>query len=527
MAFSMVACTNVPPATSSSERENNPPVEDDENDDIEDDNGENDNTQSSTTGSSTVQSNTTGSSTVQSSTSSSNNGGTTGGSPTQILTPDRINYEAKTSGTGSNRVIHYVNEMMQHPVMTSFYNGYASALTMTFDDGYDVGTGTLVSDIYEKFGWRGTMMLGPCFLGSDEIIKEWNNVFARGYLDVGCHGYNHKEPTTLDPSEYEHEIKDAIMFLREKFPGQRVLTFATPFAHINGPYEEYLSQFVIGNRLEAGGTLVNPQTNPDYNPFRVMAVSVNKSNPLIPVHSAVKTGIEKGHWTVELFHCVKPSASASTDIDYEVFEYHCNYLYRNYRDDLWFATFEEVLLYMEQAKRATIAYTDCDRTSMTFKVTPDSTLDKELYNFDMSTQIYLPAFADSAYATVNGEYQPLTLLVDQKSGDKSVIVKKIPATGESEVVVYLGANKNMRNNCLHRYAVDEIVEPTHEEGGYTINKCHKCEHTYNSAYTAPVHTFNGDVVVVIEPTQSDAGLAKHYCTHCDEYDVREVEYAGD
>ena len=213
-------------------------------------------TQSSTVSSETVSStnDSTTQSTIQSTTQSTHQSTTTSSTtassrPAPVITEDMTPYKVNVVGTGDNRVIKYVNDTFSYPIITPYYNGYKTALTMTFDDGYDTGTGTIVSDMFEKYGYRGTMMIGPCFINGEEYITEWNKIFARGYLDLGCHGYNHKEPTTLPSSEYEHEIKDAIMFLREKFPGQRVLTFATPYAHINDAYESYLSQFVLGNRL--------------------------------------------------------------------------------------------------------------------------------------------------------------------------------------------------------------------------------------------------------------------------------------
>lgn len=524
--LSLIGCvnTNVPsnnPVTSSSNEENN--TTDDESDDTS--GSTNNSTLDSTTNSSSNDTN--NSTNDNENTDNGNTGGNTGGSterPKPTIVPDRTKYVAETVGSGNEKYIYYIYDLIKHPVMAPYYNGYKSALTMTFDDGYDLGTGTIVSDQFEKYGFKGTAMISACWM-NEEAIEAWNKVFARGYLNLGCHGYNHKNPEGLSTSEYEHEIKDAIMFLREKFPGQRVLTYATPFAHINDSYEEYLRDLVIGNREESGGGLVNLKNSLDFNPYRVKAFSVNKNVRLQPIHDAVQTGVEYGNWTVELLHCVVPEGGAGTDITQEVFEYHCEYLYRHFRDTVWFATFEEVLVYAEQLKHISIEYTACDRNSMTFKVTPDGTLDKELYNIPMSVIVYLPgSFADSAYALVNGEYQDLEVVYEKETQDTYATVRNISFLEETEIVVYMGGNKTMKNNCTHRYSVDSVVEPTHETFGYTVNKCSKCEHTYNSAYTGLKHDYTGEEVVVIEPTKSENGLSKYYCTQCDKYEVREVAY---
>ena len=439
-----------------------------------------------------------------------------------VIVPDRTQYKADV--VGDKEAIYYINDLIRHPVLTPYYNGYKAALTMTFDDGYHAETGNNISDQFEKFGFRGTMMLGVCFINSESMIRSWNEVFARGYLDLGCHAYDHKAPSSLSSSEFAHEIRDAVMFLREKFPGQRVLTFATPLAQITDAYEDYLEGLVIGNRLEAGGSTVNLGKDLGYNPYRVKAVSFNVRTNMSGLRTEVESAVKNGSWIVELCHCVKENADG-VDVELSVFQNHCEWLYRNYRDSLWVTTFEDVLVYGEQLRHTTIDYTACDREGMTFTVTPDGTLDYTLYKIPMTIMVYLPDFADSAYATVNGEYQPLEITSSPTTGERIVYVRNIDATKVSEVKVYLGANKTMKNNCVHSYSVSEVVEPTHETGGYTLNECSKCAHTYYSKYTNPVHDYTGEEVTVIEPILTQRGLKKVYCTHCDKYIVEEVRYA--
>lgn len=531
MLFSLLACVpSMPPVPSASSLE-------EENEETKSSVGTgNSTTDSGTTNSSTQSSNNTDGtqnsgtvdSTPNSSTTSSskNDGGSVDKPTTPTYVPDRTKYEATTVGTGDSKAVYYIKELLTFPTLTPYYNGYKTALTMTFDDGYDVNTGTVVSDQFEKYGFRGTAMLGVCFINDDGLIKGWNEVFSRGYLTLGCHGYDHKQPVGLPSSEYEHEIKDAIEFLREKFPTQRVLTFATPYAHIDDPYEDYLDELVIGNRLESGGNRVI--LGESFNPYRVQAMRVDKSKDISVIQSIVDSSVKSGAWTVELYHCVLEQASNGTDISRGVFEYHCSWLYRNYRDDIWFATFEDVLIYAKQLEHTSVTYTDCDRESMTFTVSPDGTLDSEIYNIPMSLTVYLPSkLCDSAYAEVNGVYQPLVVETDFETAYKYAVVKEIPVDSESQVKVYIGGNKTMQNNCIpHRYYVDEVVEPTHDTIGYTVNKCTKCETTYNSNFTSVAHDFSGEVTEVIAPTVKVPGLSKFKCLYCDEYEVREVEYTA-
>lgn len=520
MLFSLIACGKVetPETTESTDEiEDTEDTEDSEDSENSEDSKDTNDTEDEDNNTSTDSSSS--ASTNQSTTSSSTGGNTGTDRPKPSLVPDRTKYNAKTDGN----VIYYASEAIMRPVLTSYYNGYKTALSMTFDDGYDLGTGTAISDQFERFGFRGTMMIGVTFINSDTYVEGWNNVFARGYLDLGCHAWAHKEPTSMSYDEYEHEIKDAIMYLREKFPTQRVLTFATPYAHINNSYQDYLSQFVIGNRLEAGGSEV--VLGKDFDPYRVKAISVNERANMTTVQGYIADYVKRGVWIVELYHCILSPAVNGTDMDKDKFAAHCEWLYRNYRDDIWFASFEDVLIYSKQHEHTTVTYTACDKDSMTFEVKSDSELDRSIYNFDMSLKVYIPNEffeVDSVCAEVNGKAQYLEVKYEDITMYKYVVVTGIPVTEDATVQVFMGGNKIMKNNCVpHKYITAEVVEPTHESGGYTLYECTKCANTYKGLYTAPVHDYSGEVVVAIEPTKFLKGLAKHYCTQCDKYEVRD------
>ena len=173
-----------------------------------------------------------------------------------------------------------------------------------------------------------------------------------------------------------------------------------------------------------------------------------------------------------------------------------------------------------------VDYTACDRESMTFTVKADGTLDKDIYNFPVSLKVYLPnKLCDSAYAEVNGIYQPLEIEFEEDTGYKFTIVRDIPYTEASEVKVYLGGNSTMKNYCIpHKYSVVDIIEPTHDTMGYKLYECSKCYSTYKSEFTSPVHDYSGEETVVIEATETQKGLSKFKCLYCDKYEVREVVY---
>lgn len=422
--------------------------------------------------------------------------------------PDRTTYSARYTPNGDK--IYYRIYQLTSPTMTPYYNGYEAAISMTFDDGYDTNTGVIVSDIYEELGFRGTMMLGPCFINNSYTISAWQETFERGYLDVGCHGYDHLEPTDLSPSQYPHEIKDAINFLKASFPNQKVATFATPYAHINNSYRDYLSQYAIANRLEAGGSYVYP--GQDYDPYRIKAISVNLAHSTGSAEATADLIVSQNGWLVELYHCVLENAVNSTDINREAFESHCRNLYNKYNGRVWFGSFEDVAIYQAQARNTTITYTDADRESMTFEVA--CSIANEIYDIPMTAQIYVPFFTDSAYAVINGEIQPLEVVT--YSNVKYVMVKDIPTSSEGvSVKVYIGGNEHCTNGCRHRYTFGGTTPASCNAPSYSEMECGICHHKYKIRYTGEAlpHTL-GEMVVESEPTLEANGIGKQICSVC-------------
>lgn len=444
--------------------------------------------------------------------------GGTGTTPTPPVTPsyypDKTKYEAIVTPDGKN--IYYTNNYkLIAPEFKGYYHGYKAALSMTFDDGYTVSTGQIVSDEYEKYGgFRGTAMLWVSCL-SDNAYTQWNNAFARGYMDAGCHSWNHKEPIGLSSSEYEHEIKDAIEHLRLKFPTQRVLTYATPLAHIDNSYKEYLDDLVISNRLVGDGR--NDIFSDKFSIYHISAQSVNNQTPITTVKGNIEAAVNNGEWMVELLHGVTESGGDGIDFAANSFRLHMNYLFDKYRDTVWFGSFEDVSIYAMQVKHASIKYVSCDKEGMSYTIECD--LDESIYNIPMSFRAYVPNFTDSAYATVNGVYQPLTIERDKTNGAYFVTVIDVPVN-DADVKVYIGSNKQFRNGCGHIYVDNEVVASDHDNFGYTERICTKCEHTYRMKFTKPECDFSGEVETICEATTAEmVAYSRVYCTHCDKYKV--------
>lgn len=240
-------------------------------------------------------------------------------------------------------------------------------------------------------------------------------------FDLGCHGYNHISANELTLSDYDLEIKEAIEFLRQTFEGQRVNTFAAPYNTVNESFIDYLDEYVIACRLGTNGTL--GYLGKDFDMYRVRAFSVGESTDFASLQYQIGCLVDNGAWVVQYIHTVTEGAPyESVGISKATLDSHCKQLYDAYNGSVWFASFQDVAMYAHQHKNVEITEVDLTGDTMVFSV--NTTLDTQEYNVPMSVKVYLPSFASSAYALVNGQRQELEINTD--GANKYACVLDIP-----------------------------------------------------------------------------------------------------
>ena len=404
------------------------------------------------------------------------------------ITEDYTKYNATYNAAKTK--INYGKETLNAPELSKFYNNYEAAISMTFDDGDHLDTGRTLNELFEKYGFRGTLMFTANNVKG--TADEWNEILSKGYLDVGCHGYHHVGPTSIsDEATLTRETKEAVELLRELFPTQKVLTFATPLANITDEYEAALRDLVIANRLEQFGNKV--VYGGDYNMYRIQASSFNEGKTIDYINSQANDAVKSGAWLVELMHGVVDGKRYNTDINKETFAAHCEYLYNKYNGRVWFGSFEEVSLYVYQYENSTLEYVACDKNSMTFKITTDPSLDKEIYNIPMSAKIYIPSYATSAYYVVDGVEYDVTV---EKLGERVrfVNLNNMPTDGTPVQLFFSGNNKTMNGCYMHVYDKVADVESTCTTHGYIEYECMYCHNTYKNKYY-DLHNYTDEIEV--------------------------------
>ncbi len=391
-----------------------------------------------------------------------------------ILDHDTIKYEAKYADAKKTK-IKYGTYSIKAPTVAKYYNNCSAALSMTFDDGADADAARLAESIMSQYGFKGTLFVNISNISRN--LSEWQQIVAGDTFDIGSHGWDHIGPNSISSSQMEHEIKDSYDYLQQNFGYENPVTYATPLSQLTNAYKDYLIECgFISNRLETGGEMFSfdKETN---DMFRIYAKRIDtKNNVETNVRNNIAPALDSGKWFVDLFHNVR--VQDSTDISEQDFRNHCQWLYDNYNGEVWFGSYDDVAKYLIQRESTTVEYVDCDSESMTFVATVDKN-----YGQEMTLEIYLPFFIDSAYAEINGETQYLTLV--KKPNTRIVYVNTEISEQGTEIKIHLGGNDKYFNNCQHNYVENEVVAPTADSYGYTEMVCtnEKCGHVYKAQYT--------------------------------------------
>ncbi len=257
-------------------------------------------------------------------------------------------------------------------------------------------------------------------------------LWREAVFDIGCHGYSHISADELASSDYEHEVKEAIEYLRETFPGQEVLTFAAAFNTVTLNYLAYLDDYAISCRI--GGNGQQAYLGSDFDKYIIKAFGFNENTNFTTLQAQTDELVKNGAWVVYFFHTVT-DAEPYEDVGTSkaVLDAHCKALYDKYNGDVWFGSFQDVSIYSYQLENVKITPTNLEGETMVFNV--NTTLDTDIYNIPMSIKINIPSSSDSAYALVNGTRQNVEIVTEQ-DGNKYICVLDVPINNSTVEICF-------------------------------------------------------------------------------------------
>src|SRR6185295_15136669 len=137
------------------------------------------------------------------------------------------------------------------------WNGYLSAISLTFDDGDPIHLDLVFPEL-QKRKLRATFFL---ITNKLDRIENWKKLAASGQ-EIGNHTLDHKHVGEFKPGEARHQVNDAKDFLEKTF-GKPILTFDYPFVEITPEIKKWVDE---GHFIARGGFGSNYYQDPDSEP---------------------------------------------------------------------------------------------------------------------------------------------------------------------------------------------------------------------------------------------------------------------
>ena len=126
-------------------------------------------------------------------------------------------------------------------------------IAMTYDDGGSEEYIRHIMKVYEKYGFRVTFFVtGQWVGGHKELTKE---MIERGF-EIGCHGWDHSEMSSLSREEATKQIEDFLDLMKEVDKGYEVKLIRFPYGSRNQVLREIAAEYGLRSIMwsnESGG----------------------------------------------------------------------------------------------------------------------------------------------------------------------------------------------------------------------------------------------------------------------------------
>ena len=321
---------------------------------------------------------------------------------------------------------------LEAPVVCDWADNKKAAVSITIDDG-NYESAVKYNELQKKYEIRSTQFIIPGRLESADstIMNGWRNIFKQGYMDVGNHSYAHKlkyNTSTYTDEELAADITDSQQRIKEFFPGNDVISFATPWGQTPDNVVEELKKGHYANRLASGGYLP-AKTPTDF--YKIPAYAVQYGTTVEKVNGYVDSAIARGGWYVELLH---PLGSEGSDpkgysSNYETIEEHFKYIKSKVDSgEVWSGTFNEVVRYIYERDSAKIETVKAEEKSMVINLT-DGMKNNKLFDYPLTVKINVPKNWEEKVKVKQNKTSQEAKTVDE-NGKKYVYLNIVPDSGE-------------------------------------------------------------------------------------------------
>ncbi|MBQ9121282.1 MAG: polysaccharide deacetylase family protein [Clostridia bacterium] len=274
--------------------------------------------------------------------------------------------------------------------ITRFAGDKRAAVSLTFDDGYDMNSARFFNDEMKKNGLYGTINMTWGFV--EKHVEEWNAILDEGVFDAANHSFGHcinygtSENVTTEM--LEHDISDAYALLKEHFPTQSFLVYATPFGGMSDESMAIIKRHHVANRLgEPLKYYTEPLTASDI--FEIPGFAALNTTTTEELNRITDEAIRIGAYYVEIYHQYAPDEVQANRITVKesVAREHFAYLGTKH-GEMWTPSYTQMTKYVLEAENTVL---DTERDGDKIRVTLRCSLDPSLYDYPLTVKVALPA----------------------------------------------------------------------------------------------------------------------------------------
>ena len=306
------------------------------------------------------------------------------------------------------------------PYITRFAGDKRAAVSVTFDDGYDMKSARFFNDEMKKNGLYGTINMTWCFV--EKHIEEWTELLNEGIYDAANHSFGHSinygKSENVTTEMLEHDISDAYYLLKEAFPSQSFLVNCTPFGGLCEESLAIMKRHHVANRLgEPLKYYTEEITSKDL--YTIPGFAALNDTTTEEMNAITDEAIRIGAYYVEIFHQCAPDDIRGNRITAKesVVRDHFAYLGTKH-GEMWTPSFTQMVKYVLEKENTELA---CEESDDSIRITLNCSLDPALYDYPLTVKTALP----EDWAAVTAEGATL-LTVKDEDGVRYAVAEAMP-----------------------------------------------------------------------------------------------------
>ena len=320
---------------------------------------------------------------------------------------------------GDNQAI----DLFDAPEVCTFYNNKKAAVSVTFDDG-NYNAAVYYDSLFQKYNMHGTAMVVSDWL---KDIPAWQTLLDKGTIDIGNHSKGHAIKYNEDEyskEELEADITGAYNALRQYFPDEKLIVFATPWCRYTAEVGEEILKTQYANRTGGGGFLSSNPTDAEM--MKIPSYIVQSDQSVETLNANIDKAIADGSWYSLLMHGVNETApeDKNNNINKDVCDAHFRYI--GSKEDVWAGSMTEVIQYIKERNSATITINWIRENAMSITLT--DTLDNNRFDFPLTYKVNVPNHWEAVTVTQNYQSTEVTTF---KERDKTyAYINIVPDKGD-------------------------------------------------------------------------------------------------